>query len=733
MNNRFKNQLFAPASFVLLACMLCVPMPRASAETSEAGTDRTLRAARANTPPLIDGVLNDDCWSACEPARDFFDVARGGSPTQPTTVRVCFDDERIYVAFECYEERMDAVSAAVTQRDAGDMFDVDDAVAVLLDTYHDRRSCYGFGANLSGVKLDLRSAEAGESQEIAWDAVWDVATQRHADKWTAEFAIPIDELRFVPGDSMVWGIEFVRNATPSREVSRWVHREGEVLDPAHYADLTGLSCTNASYGLDVTLSAVGRYDEADVHDYPLEPDDADWDVHPDAGLDVEWVPLPTLTVSATANPDFAQIEGDPNQINLTGDELWLDERRPFFSEGMELFQTPITILYTRRMEDISYGAKAGGRFGTTNLGALYVRSEDLPRTANAEVITDDEGNPLPAIESDYVALALKQDIWGSTTLGGYYAARERADADYSRVAAATFHAPAFEHGRVMAVAARSFNPSGVGADNAYWAGFDYERAHYEFNTEFEWIGEDFAPETGFVEVDRRGRVGGYADIDRNFEIDGETVDEFDVCVYGARYGGIDDGNDYWYGGSILSTTFQNKFNVAVRGEHGHNEVDYPEYPGSTIGMVDLTTNLGAWSGYIFGVSFGDYHNSTYYRGVAVACVQPHERVTVDMQASGVALRDYQDVDWAVERLRADWLISSTSFLRLIAQGEQVRWGMDGGDYRSQSYDLNVLYGWEFSPGSMFYLAYNRPAVREDGVMDYLDPVVVAKVAYFFSL
>jgi hypothetical protein len=732
MKGLFIGPRRSPAIPILLACLIPVVGAHASPSPPTL-TERSLRATRTAIPPLIDGRLDDACWSACEAARDFFDMARGGAPTQPTEVRVCFDDEHIYIAFECYEERMDAVSAAITQRDAGDMFNVDDAVAVLLDTYHDRRSCYGFGANLAGTKLDLRSAEAGESQEAAWDAVWDVATSEHADRWTVEFAIPIAALRFVPGDSMVWGIEFVRNETPSRETTRWVHREGEVLDPSHYGDLIGLSCTNASYGLDVTVSAVGKYDEADIHEYPLEPPEANWDVHPDLGLDVEWVPLPTLTVSTTLNPDFAQIEGDPNEINLTGDELWLEERRPFFSEGMELFQTPLTVLYTRRMEDISYGAKAGGRFGTTNVGALYVRSDDLPRTANAKVVTDETGIPLPTVESDYLALALKQDVWGSASIGGYYAARERGGADYSRVGAATFHAPAFEHGRAMAMVAHSMNGDAVGTDDAFWAGFEYERSQLWFDASFEWIGDGFAPETGFVEVDRRGRVGGAAEIDRDFEIDGERVDEIDVSAFGARYEGIDGGNEYWYVGGILSTTFQNKLNLSFRGDRVHNEVDYPEHPASTIGRLDLTTNLGAWSGYIVGVGFGDYHNSTYYRGVAVACLQPLERLTLDMQASGVALREYDDLDWIVERLRTDWLISRTSFLRVIAQGQQVRVGLSGADYESQEYDLNVLYGWEFRPGSMFYLAYNQPAVREGGVLEYLDPVIVAKVTYLFGL
>jgi hypothetical protein len=318
-------------------------------------------------------------------------------------------------------------------------------------------------------------------------------------------------------------------------------------------------------------------------------------------------------------------------------------------------------------------------------------------------------------------------------VGGYYAARERADSDYSRVVAATLHAPVFEHGRARAMASRSFGRDGVGADQAYWTGLEYERAQYQLYASFEWVGEDFAPETGFVEVDRRGRVGGSAEFDRDFEVGGERVDEVDVAVFGGRYGGIDGGNAYWYAGGVLSTVLQNKLSLVTRGDRVHNEVDYPEHPESTRGTVQLITNLGAWSGYIVAASYGDYHNSTYYQGDAVACLQPHERLTIDVRASAVALRDYEDVDWIIERLRTDWLISRTSSVRLIAQGQQVMWGMGSGDYESRRYDLNLLYGWEFHPGSMFYLAYNQSVVREDDASETLDPVIVAKVAYLFSL
>jgi hypothetical protein len=400
---------------------------------------------------------------------------------------------------------------------------------------------------------------------------------------------------------------------------------------------------------------------------------------------------------------------------------------------MELFQTPLTILYTRRMEDIGYGGKAGGKFGPTSFGALYVRSDDLVRDENANIVTDEQGNPLPPVESDYMALAVRQDLFGSATVGAYYAGRERGEDDYSRVGALTLNAPAFEHGRFSAMAARSSNPGDGSANDAFWAGLNYERADYHGSVSFDWIEEGFSPETGFVRVDRRGRLGGGVDGGRTFQIDGPRVDDVSVNAFAYGYEDIDGGREALSAGGHISTTFQNKLNVVVSGSRAHNEVDYPEYPGATFGTVTLTTNLGAWSGYIAGFTYGEYHNSTYYSGSAVAAVQPHERLTVELRANGVALRDYEDVDWVVERLRSDWLITRSSFVRLIAQGVQMRFAAAGDDDRWQQYDLNLLYGWEFNPGSMFYLAYNQALQRWNGESESLDPVVVAKVSYQFNL
>ena len=179
---------------------------------------------------------------------------------------------------------------------------------VALDTYHDGRSSYVFACTPLGTEKDFHTSECGRSRDVGWDAVWSVATAREGEYWTAEFSIPFSELRYSAGDDIVWGIDFRRSERPHREFSSWSNPGGPTLDPSYYGDLVGLSGLETSRGLRVMPFITGKYDATNLYGYPLEPDDSDWDVHPDAGLDLEYDPFANTTVNLTLNPDFAQIE-----------------------------------------------------------------------------------------------------------------------------------------------------------------------------------------------------------------------------------------------------------------------------------------------------------------------------------------------------------------------------------------------------------------------------------------
>ncbi len=446
-----------PPVALLVVCLL---FPSASSA-------REMRALLTSVPPALDGRLDDRCWADATPTGDFYlRHGDGDVPSQETLVRVCYDASHLYVAFECFEDDMGSLSAAIAQRDADDLGE-DDMAVVALDTYHDGRSSYVFACTPLGTEKDFHTSECGRSSDVGWDAVWSVATGREADRWTAEFAIPFSELRYSAGEDMTWGIDFRRSERPHREFSSWSNPDGPTLDPSYYGDLTGLSGLSTSRSVRLMPFVMGKYDASNLYDYPLEPDGADWDAHPDAGLDVEYDPFANTTVNLTLNPDFAQIEADPNQINLTGSELFLEERRPFFSENADIFSMPLPLMYTRRMEDIVFGGKATGKAGGARFAALYVRSEDLPRDEYGDALTDTLGASLPAGANDYVAGIYRQDLGGSATLGAFASTRQGQD-DHGSVAALTGGLGLFENLRLTGLAAVT-ERSGPGGDDASYA------------------------------------------------------------------------------------------------------------------------------------------------------------------------------------------------------------------------------------------------------------------------
>ncbi len=499
---------------------------------------KEIRARRVQAPPVIDGVLTEPCWQEAETAGEFFlRHGDGDVPTQETVVRVCHDATTLYVAFECLEDQMEELSAAIAQRDARALGE-DDMVAISLDTFRDGRSSYVFACSALGTEKDFHVSECGRSVDVGWDAVWSVVTGRLDDRWIAEIAIPFAELRYGTGEEQVWGVDFRRSERPSREFSSWSNADGPTLDPSYYGTLVGLSGIESSHGLRLLPFFLGKYDVSDAYDYPLEPSDSDWDVHPDLGLDVEYDPFPNATVNLTLNPDFAQIEADPSQINLSGNELWLEERRPFFSENADVFHMPLPLLYTRRMEDILYGGKVTGKAGGARFAALHARSDDLPRDDYGDVMTDALDEPLDPGTNDYTALIYRQDLWGSATLGLFGATRERDDG-HSRVGALTGGVGLFDNLRLTGLAAGSSNTGDLGDDGAGAIDWSYEKPDWNSEGEIEWIGARFNPETGFVRPDWRGRRGINGHLWRGYELADTWVDRFDLTGWAGRYEALD--------------------------------------------------------------------------------------------------------------------------------------------------------------------------------------------------
>lgn len=329
----------------------------------------SVAVARAGEPLRIDGALDEAAWRDAAPVTDFrlLFAREGQAPSESTEVRVLLDDGRIVFGIACRERH--APAASVVPRDR---ITDGDHISVHLDTDGDGQRAYIFGVNPFGVQLDGTLTDGPDFQ---WDGVWDAEARRGPDGWTAEVAIPLRTLRFPEGGTRPWRVWFRRQCEPLNEVSSWpLWRQGEAGNiMLQAADLTGLEGVRGGNAIHLEPYVSGSLAGARDAGAPGAWSDTRRRA---AGLDAQAAVTTGLTLNATFRPDFSQIEADALLIEANQRfPLQYPEKRPFFLEGGEVFDTPLELLYTRRMASPAAGLKVAGRVGAVRTGALWVRDD----------------------------------------------------------------------------------------------------------------------------------------------------------------------------------------------------------------------------------------------------------------------------------------------------------------------------------------------------------------------
>ena len=332
---------------------------------------RLVRASRAGSSIVVDGRLDDAAWQAVEAATDFVQQrpSPGTAASERTDARVVFDAAAIYVSMRLFDARPDSLIAPLGRRDSEAY---GDWAHVMIDSYHDRKTAFHFAVNPAGTRRDgLISNDAEWQEDESWDAVWDVATSRDSLGWTAELRIPLTQLRFercgngraggvtldpgtvAGGEACAWGIQFARDVGRRNERSLWAPI---ALDAAGYVSrfgtLAGLDGVRAPRRMEVVPYAVAQMTRA-----PMEPGNPFFQrtaVSRALGADLGLGITSKLTLTGTINPDFGQVEADPSEVNLTGFETFLRERRPFFVEGSDIFHYPLGVGFFFGEEQLFY-------------------------------------------------------------------------------------------------------------------------------------------------------------------------------------------------------------------------------------------------------------------------------------------------------------------------------------------------------------------------------------------
>ena len=510
--------------WLLLATLLTLPGPAAAQQAvgsagsgvpvppavmaRDADGHITVRAVRITDPLVIDGRLDEPIYQQV-PAIDGFvqqTPDEGAPATEPTEIWLLFDDDNVYVSARCWDSQPDRMVANAMTRDSRAMFQ-NEFFAVLFDTFHDRRNAIGFLTNLLGGLSDNLITDE-RNVNLDWNTIWDVRTSMFDQGWLVEMVIPFKSLRFQAGGEQVWGVNISRRIQWKNEttflspVPQSLDRCG-LLQISAAATMIGIEPPTTLRNLKLKPYAISGT-QTDNGATPAISNDLTGDV----GFDVKYGLTQSLIADFTVNTDFAQVEADEQQVNLTRFSLFFPEKREFFLEGQGIFafgapggaqgmnarpsEVPV-VFFSRRIGlesgtevPIRAGGRVSGRAGAYSIGLLNIQTGDS-ETADA-------------LSTNFSVVRLKRDILRRSNFGVIYTRRSRLiDGEgVNQVYGADLNLAFYDNVTFNSYYARSDTPGLDGNDASYRGQFVYNGDRYGIEFEHLTVDENFNPEFGFL-------------------------------------------------------------------------------------------------------------------------------------------------------------------------------------------------------------------------------------------
>jgi len=425
----------------------------------------------------------------------------GAPASERTEVAIGFTADTLYVAVVCYDREPGEIIISDSRRDASLV--ETDSFQMIFDTYQDLQTGFVFGTNPAGIQYDGQVASEGQGGSspsgqaggfnLNWDGDWDVQAAVTEVGWSAEFAIPFRTLRFGKDRTQSWGLNFQRNIRRRNENAYWAPL------PRQF-NLYRLSLAG-------TLAEVEVPDQRNLQLIPYVLasgeragiEGADEETDTEAGIDIKWSVTPSLTLDATYNTDFAQVEVDEQQVNLDRFSLFFPEKRPFFLENAGTFTVgvpeEIELFFSRRIgigpdgEEIPVegGLRLSGKAGAFNVGLLHMRTE-----AVAEI----------APENDFTVARVSRELPNRSSLGVVVTHRDGDSSggvdDTNLTVGVDGRWGIGQYGQIIGFVAKTDTPNLDGEDHAFRLGTSYDSEAWSFGANYTEVGEDFNPEVGFL-------------------------------------------------------------------------------------------------------------------------------------------------------------------------------------------------------------------------------------------
>lgn len=413
---------------------------------SKDGNNYHIKAPAFSTPPKIDGELENPIWLQGAVLEHFtqYEPVEGARPSEKTVTYIGYDKNNLYIAVRCFDSNPKAIRACLTQRD--EVYG-DDEVTIYLDTFNDKKKAFAFQVNPCGVQSDGIYTEVqtrgrghgGGPERIdkSWDTFFITDAHRDDEGYTVELSIPFKSLRFPHSQTQVWGLQIKRNIRRKNEEIYWYPRS---------RDINGFLVQSGRLVID---GALEKGKNLEIMPVLIGLQERHHKFDPEVGLNLKYGITSELTGDLTYNPDFSQVEADMPQIDVNQRyALYYPEKRPFFLEGKDDFNTPLELVYTRKIADPLWGGKLTGKIGKTTLG--FLSTYDLsPPEIKIEYDLEEEETDEDALETEGEALInvfrLKRDLFSESYVGLIFTDKERGSSwshvtkNYNRVAGVDGH------------------------------------------------------------------------------------------------------------------------------------------------------------------------------------------------------------------------------------------------------------------------------------------------------
>ena len=719
---------------------------------SEEDGKRSITAVRTEAPLKVDGLLNEPAWQNARFQGQFTqrEPNEGEPASEKTEVGFLYNEKNLYIGVKCYDSEPDRIIAREMRRDA--FVDDDDYFEIVLDTYHDHRSAYYFITNPHGVKREAKMANEGRDYNPSWDGVWLCKARITGEGWFIEIAIPWKTLRFAEGDSSSWGFNCARMIRRKNEHVYWqliprdFGRGAGIFRLSEAGSLHGIADAKMGGNLELMPYFLGGIENDSNTNFTT-------DRLSDIGLDAQVALTANLALDLTVNTDFAQVEADQEQVNLTRFSLYYPEKRDFFLEGAEIFSfgegrgfswyrggggSEMDLFYSRRLglvngheARILGGAKMVGKVGKYQVGVMNIFTDDVTYQEEDVTTTVNAAN--------FTVVRLRRDILRRATIGMMFLNKEDLrSADYNRSLGFDGHIPLSRYFTVSGYLAATFGPEENKQNMAGKLSLDYNSDLWRASASHLDIGARFNPEVGFIR--RTDFRLSNASIEYSPRPKGSSV----IRQFGYQLEGSyrSDHDNRMLDNEVeasFSIEFQNssRFSVNVQRESEYIDYDWavregfliPEgtYTGFMYSLNAQSDRSRTIAGGI-NINYGNYYTG-HQRGLGLNSTITRIRrlrMELDYRYNYIRLPG-GNFHTNTFGLRMFYFFSTDLYVKAYVQWNDDKY-YNAGRERIVS---DILLRWIYSPACNLYVVYNDTRLVGPGSNEIVNRTLMVKVTYFW--